>query len=338
MASTLTGPFALVLREQRERFNTKFAQARRERPRLDPEAVLEGLRTSLAPAVEAVSAAAPEQTAPAADVLYDVLLDLVGQDLLGPAARYPVLNQGWAQLLPRLGRFLAAAPRAVAGSLTNALYNLSATPGARPEQWLSLMAAAGDACPDVETLLAAGPVAAWRAGLAHLRAGALKTAQTLPPAVARAALGLPDGSEPLETVLAGLAADPWWEPSSAGPLPAAARRIGVAARVGAFRGFGGLFLRPPIVAAAGEHFLVSDGEDSWLLVADVWGATFHRAAGLPTSRPPSPFSLSKDGTVKADGQAVRLPELAEITSHAANANTLAVTTALSHAVVLVALR
>src|SRR2546423_1862172 len=81
----------------------------------------------------------------------------------------------------------------------------------------------------------------WRAGLAHYRAGALAVCAQLPPALARAALGLPpDARIGLEDLIARLMADPWLEPATlAGP--AHARELRIVARAGAFRGFGGLF-------------------------------------------------------------------------------------------------
>jgi hypothetical protein len=115
----------------------------------------------------------------------------------------------------------------------------------------------------------------------------------------------------------------------------------VVARAGAFRGFGGLFVEPPVVAAAGEHFLVRSGGDCWLLTADAFGATFHRATpeeskdARPSSVPPG--VTARGTTVSIDGARVDLPELGEINGVAANGTTLAVTSPLSHAVVLLAL-
>lgn len=336
MAAALTGPFARELEAGRDRFNAKFAEARRQRPRLDSAAFLEVLAGSVAPVVDAVHAAAPDRTALAAEALYDLALDLTGQDLLGPAARSAPVAAGWLALLPRLGRFLAEAPRSVASAITNALYNLAHAPGARPDEWTGRMLALADHCPDAKRLLIAGQVAAWRAGMAHYRAGALDLCRTLPLPIARVALGLPAEPEPLDSLIQALTADPWLKPEMLGHSSPVARSLSIVARAGAFRGFGGLFLRPPLVACAGEHFLVSDGEDSWLLAADACGATFHRMSGVPTTSAPSPFTLGKDGVVRAAGRSKRFTELAEPTSHAGNATTLAVTTALSHSVFLVA--
>ena len=161
------------------------------------------------------------------------------------------------------------------GALTNALYNLAQTPGARGREWLEGMRALALQCADVAILLKVGQVLAWRAGLAHYRAGALAVCAQLPPALARAALGIPpDEHIGLENVLARLAADPWLDPARPAREPA----LRIVASAGAFRGFGGLFLAPPNVASAGGQFVVLDGEACWLLAAEAFGATFHRMA------------------------------------------------------------
>lgn len=335
MSDVITGALAAVLEARRDRYNALFAEARQRRPRLAPAAFADVLRVTVAPLAAAVAAAAPERLTPAVDALYELALDLTGQDLLGPGARNPHLVNGWGTLLPGLARFVAEAPRGVGGAISNALYNLAATPGARPAEWSGLMLRLAEVSPDAAALLTAGQVAAWRAGMAHYRAGALAVSRTLPPTLVRVALGLPAAPDPVEKLIEALAADPWLDLAQR-HVPPSARQLRVVARVGAFRGFGGEFLRPPIVEAAGEHLLVSDGEAAWLLVADRFGATLHRRTGVSTTALRAPFALAKDGTVKAEGQSVRFAELAGATSHAATPHTLAVTTALSHAVTLVA--
>jgi hypothetical protein len=329
----LTGLFAQQLEARRARFNAKFAEAKRRRPRLDGAAFAEVLRANVAPVADAVARVSPERLPETVDALYDLALELTGQELLGPGTRYPLIARGWDQLLPLAARLLAESPQTVTGSLSNALYNLAVTPGARPQQWLELMRSLIESSPDAATLLRAGQVAAWRAGMAHYRTGALELCRALSPAIARAALGLPAADGSLDETLVQMTADPWFDPARSSE--AKSRAIKIVTRVGAFRGFGGLFLRPPIVASADEHFLVTDGEDTWLLSADAFGATFHRVAGIPTTKPVTPFSLGPDGRVKAGSLNAKLPELADATSHAANTTTLAVTTALSHAVSLI---
>lgn len=332
MPPLITGPFAQELEAQRGKFNTLFAEARRQRPKLEPASFAELLTKTVTPIVDAVAKIAPARVPETVEVLYTLTLDLLGQELLGLNSRYPFVVDAWQVLFPLLGKFVAEAPRHVLGTLTNAHYNLSVTAGARPHEWAGLMLKLGELCPDSETLLKAGQVAAWRAGMAHFRAGALELCGILPPNIVRAALGLPHSEAPVAPILNMLQANRWANPNSPPPKP----ELKLVSRVGAFRGFGGLFLRPPIVEPTAEYFLLTDGEGEWLLTADAFGATFHRIADVPITKLASPFSLSKDGTVAANGQRIKFPELANATSHAANAHTLAVTTPLSHSVFLVA--
>ncbi len=332
MEVLVAGRLAETLKAGRSAFNARFAQARHVRPSLDPAAFTDLLRSTVVPIAQAVDQHCPDQTGLVVHALYDLSLDLLGQGFLGPQSRYPFVAQGWQELLPGVPRYIAAAPRLIAGSITNALYNLSITPGARPDEWLRTMLHLSALCADGAAWLRAGQVAAWRAGLAHYRRGALELCKTLEPAIACAALGvahMPD----TETLISRLQADPWLLPAQAQNTQA----LKLVARVGAFRGLGGLFLQPPTVAASGEHFVVTDGNTRWLLVADAFGATWHRADSVPTSTSTAPFSIDHAGRVTCGPHKQTFPELARMSSAASNGTTLAVTVPLSFAVHLVAL-
>jgi len=339
---TLPLSFASLLESNRARFNAKFAEARHFKPKLSPEAFKHHLQFTLAPIVEAVHQHDADTANAVADALYDLSLDLVGQELLGPDSRYPLLVEGWQTLLPRVPRFIIEAPRAFVGAVTNALYNLSTTRGARPREWLDIMHRAAGLCQEAALFLKVGQIAAWRAGLAHYRPEALALATQLAstsPVLARLALNLPTANTktaPLITVLLNrLNADPWYRPDA----PPTAPRLTIVARVGAFRGFGGLFVAPPLVFPADEHFIVTDGQGSWLLTADCFGATWHRTTAQPVeTKQGAPFAINRKGEVSVNSKpTTHFPELADASSSAANPTTLAVTTALSHAVYLVAL-
>jgi hypothetical protein len=342
----LTGPFAKILEDQRSRFNAKFAEARRFRPKLDPNTFLDHLHTTVAPVVEAVSGTAPDRAAEVADVLYDLSLDLLGQELLGPHSRYPAIREAWTHLLPRLPQSVAAAPREFVGSVTNALYQLSLEPGARPGEWMGGLLGLEPLCPDVATLLRAGQVLAWRAGLAHYRLSALEICRRLDPRVAAAALGLPSEASqpPLDKLLDALIADPWRRPDF--DFQPRSARLQIMARAGAFRGFGGLFIAPPTVGLAppnagwaDDHIVVSDGASRWLLFADRFGVTFQRTELQPQRARSSRNGFQADvtGAVRKDGHQQIFPELANLASAASTPTTLAAATSLSHAIYLIAL-
>src|SRR5262249_15653263 len=104
-----------------------------------------------------------------------------------------------------------------------------------------------------------------------------------------------------------------------------------------FRGFGGLFLAPPTIGALGSQFIVRDGDNRWLLTADLFGATFHRTDDAKLVQGSGPFQLDRSGKVSLGRASKVFTELADFTSLAANETTLAVTIPLSHAVYLIAL-
>ena len=311
----------------REDFNARFAQARHQYPALSAENFAGFLAVGVDPVVRAVAAVAPDRTTEVAAEAYGIGLELVSRRLAGPGSRHEAVTQAWQDLLPRVGALVAAAPRRVLGAVSNAVCQLAVTPGARPAWWLKEM---GRLAPlvagDVENFLRLGQIVAWRAGMAHFRSDALALLHTLPEELAQAVLGPVDRT--------GLEAHPWW-----------GKAVGqLAARVGGFRGFDGLFTEPPRVAGgAAGHFYVRSGARCWLLLADAFGATFHRATpeefALAAERPtPPPAGVSLDfGGVLLNRKRVELPFCGEITSHAVNASTLALTASLTHAVLLVAL-
>ena len=343
MAALIHGPLAEALQAGRERFNALFIQARRAAPNLEPGAFGEFLRTSVAPVVERVAAVEPESLQRVAAELYELSLEMLSRDLPG---RCPVLAENWQEVLGGLPEQLARHPRLFATSITNALYNLETTPGARPRDWVRSMLRLGAEERDVPTLLEAGKVASWRAGMAHYRDGALAACDELPEALGRTALGLADGSTSpeLRVVLQRLRSDPWLRPEEVcGNGEGVARRLRLVARVGAFRGFGGTFLRPPRLTFSDGQIFTNDGEAYWVMHADAFGRTLHRAGTAPPDgarRAPSlqgPFQLNREGVVRCGPHVQTFPELREPTSVVWDQTTLAVTIPSSHAVYVVAL-
>lgn len=335
----ISGTFAEILKENRSSLNLKFAEARGIQPSLDGEVFSDLLRQEVTPIVDTMDRHQPMATKQVALVLYDLTLKLLSKDFIGPNSRFPVILQGWRELLPRIPQHLSADPRTVIGAITNALYNFSLEPSARHQEWLEIMRQLAPLDVDAKVFLQAGQVAAWRAGFSHFREGALNLCLNLPRPVLNIALGLPDTSASLsmEDIVKRLAADPWLHPSSLGNTADSPRRLEIVKRAGAFRGFGGLFRQPPLVMSAGDHFIVRDGDASWLLVPDIFGVTFHRVDDEPEKALPSPFKIDQRGRVTCNNQAASFPELADHTSMVANAHTLAVTSSLSFSIFLIAL-
>jgi len=323
----MTTAFHDFLRAHRGELNARFAMARRRLPALDGGA----FGAFLVAAVEPLLAAVPERERSAvAHAAYDVALELCGQRLAGDGARDGRVGASWAALLvPAAGR-IAEQPEAVLAAAANALVQLAAEPRARPDQWAHAMATTAMSAASLDQWLIAGQVAAWRAGLAHYRASALDAADRLPPALALALVGAPAGAE-WAAVRARLRADPWHVPGETASGPR------VVARVGAFRGFGGLFAVPPLVAAGGDHFLVMSDQDAWVLFADAFGATFHRAGDEDRRAAAGSAPRWNGQRIDVAGTSIEVAVRGEVTSAALAASTLAVTSSHSHALVLVAL-
>ncbi len=281
-------PFQRALADRRERYNALIGQTR-----IDRAALLTDLREVIGPVVDAAGGDPVALT----DALLEFRLAV---------ARWP---DGYPAALRAVAGFAGREPRRVPVAIGNALHHVVAAPEGRPADWIATLSRLARSCPDVPTLLDAAAVAAWRCGVAQLRASALATAARLSPSLRGVALlmpGVDDGE------LARIAADPWYP-----------RTPGLLRRVGAFRGFGGVFARPPLVSWADGGWYATDGDGCWRVYADRFGVAFRRVEAMP---PPAVASAS-----------VALPELAEVTSSAVADGVLAATTPYTHAVLFVAL-
>lgn len=337
--AVITGPFADVLRVNRSDFNARFAQARRRFPEIDKEVFGDFLGNCAAPVVAAVAGLQPERVAGVVYAAFDAGLELVGQRLVGRGAENSAIAAGWRDLLPVAARQVGQMPGPLLAGFSNALYHLARTPGARPGFWVTEMLRLTPLCADAALLLQVGQMLAWRAGLAHLREGVLQRAAALAPDLALAAVGADPLSDWPATLLR-LQQDPWFDPGAALPhIPSAA----ATARVGGFRGFGGLFVAPPEVAADSQHLWVRSAEECWLLTADCFGHTFHRAtteefdAAARNQALPGEVKVRGTQIVHPQGT-LDLADLVSIRSVAATAHTLALTSPCAHAIVLIPLR
>src|SRR6202034_2933861 len=113
---------------------------------IDGDAFQRHLANTLDPIVRSVAAEFAERVDAVTGALFDLSLDLFSKSLLGPATQYPAIQAAWLTLLPRLPRLVAREPAQVAGAVTNALYNLSRTPGARPDFWIAQMSSIAASC------------------------------------------------------------------------------------------------------------------------------------------------------------------------------------------------
>ncbi len=321
MAALITGAFAAALEANRDACNQRIAEVVRTVPSFDARALSADLRDVVAPIVDVVDRAGHGFTTQVAMTLFGITVDLHA------TGRFePVIAEGWTRVLPVLAGPLAADPPGVVGPLTNALAYLSAHPGARAQDWIDRVVAVIATGAAIDVVWRAGQVAAWRCGVAEHRDGALAIAATLDPAVLDAVLG----ASPADLVR--LAADPWFDPADAS---ASASRP-ASLLVGGFRGFGGPFVRPPVVTLEGARVVADDGDERWYVLADAFGSAVVRAGAESGRAAPA---RSDPGVASGTGAATTIPAalagVTEITSWVAVPGALVATSALSHAIAFV---
>lgn len=334
----LSREFGSVLRSGRDEFNRRFAEARRINPDLDSARFTRFLEVCVDPLVSAAGKVCPDQTASVASAAYDASLELVTQGL---TARYEPLIAGlWTRVLVPAVALVATQPQRAIASLCNALHHLASTPATRPEQWIKSLEQVWPLCPDLDTVLRAGQVAAWRAGLAHFRQSAIATADSLPETVAVQTAGASPQIQ-WQEVKARLLADPWDDTTN--NVVDRQSRLRVAAEAGSFRGFGGLFPAPPVVACLEDRLYVRSADEVWLLTADAFGSTFHRATTAEFDAAPTDPDVPKGWrvgkqTVDCQRQNLDFSDSGGLSSFAVSSTTLALTLKLSHSVILIPLR
>lgn len=257
--------FTDFLQSRRSICNARFVAARRRWPRLDAGDFSLFLRDQFSPLAAALET---QDIFAVLDPAYEIGLQLVAEKLAGPSAADPAINALWLSVFPSIKKLIASSPRRVISSLSNAAHHLTATPDTRPEAWQKHLVELAPRAVNIEEFLTIAKILAWRAGLPQYRASAVAAADSLAPDLALTLLDAPDGSSWPEVRDAHLA-NPWFG-------------FGMSVRknscIGKFRGFGGLFLTPPLVVRSGSHILVRSADEAWILVADAFGATLHRAS------------------------------------------------------------
>lgn len=318
----LAPPLADFLRSRRADCNARFAAARHRWPRLDAGDFSLFLRDQLSPLADALAAVSPAHVPIVLERAYDLGLQLVAEKLAGPSSLHADINRLWGDVFPPLAALIVTSPRRLLGSLSNAAHQLSVTPDTRSADWRARLVTLAPRCAQANELLVLAQLLAWRAGLAHYRGSALAAADSLPPALALDALEAPPGLSWPQVRDAHLA-NPWFGYDS-GHRPLDATTL--SRRLGTFRGFGGVFLSPPLVTRSGSQLLVLSGDEAWILVADAFGATLHRAAPdeVAAAEPPS----------ASRAHSARLPagHIPASTTTLAATTTYALTSAQSHSI------
>lgn len=221
--------------------------------------------------------------------------ELRSRSLLGPQSRLPALNQLWQELLPKIARQWPQRPLLIwAEALSNALYHLCLTPGARPEDWLKRMQRGLAACPSLEQVLGLAEVCAWLAGLPERRELALHQLKHWPDALLEA---LFDSELPAAELRQGLQQSAWWHPERQTPDTICVHALG------GFRGWGGPFLFPPELFIAPGQVWIQSGEVCWQIVADAFGAQLKRKQSLPPEAEAVLFPMPENSPFSERAQA-----------------------------------
>lgn len=333
MSETLAPAMEAWLRRERTPLNAAFESARARYPSLSAEAALEWLRVDVAPAVAAVDAVDPAAAPRVGQRYYELGLGLLGQQLLGPQGRSPLIATALALLVRAAPALLAAAPARLASAYANAAHHLGQARGARPADWLARLRRALPACGTVELALDAGLVAAWLSGLPQYRSSALERAGRLPAEL----LALLLDAAPDPGLWARLAADPWFQPGPP-PLPLAAVR----SRVGDFRGLGGEFIVPPVVLGDGQQLYARSAGWIGLIAADAWGAQLIGVAPMALPDPglelPPGYRLQAGMLRAPDGSSLDLSRHGPVTGIAWSDRLLALSVRDSHRILVLARR
>jgi hypothetical protein len=298
-------PFHTALAERRDQYNARFRLARHRSKNLDTNAFLAHLRDFVGPAVDAAAKQGGEPVQ-VTDALVDLAFAAQGQ-----------VPDALRQLLPELARFVAAEPQRVAVAMANALHHLESS----GEAWAHTMTVFAPRADSVESLLDIGAVAAWRHGLAALRNSALSAARRVQPEIVTDLLGTSDVDR--------LAADPWL-------IPGRTPSLQVVRRVGKFRGFGGAFAQPPKVFVAAGQWYASDGQGTWRIHADRFGAGLRRVDHVTPDQAEPTLTLAPAGEVRFGEKSLAVRDLAGASSWASMSTTLAATTPWTHAITFVA--
>ncbi len=307
---------ARLLAAHRDPINRRISAARHAKPDLN----MTGLSTWLT----GPGAVLAEKTAhlfPAGQISERFALEFIDLALLITAhgffrtAEKPDYEEFWSAILPVAATLAPDNPGSAWGMLLNALTNLERFDGSIATKWVSLLARTATSASTPEELESIAIIAAWRAGMAHYRRGALTALPSLPVHLVPRILGADTDTEaPTRTtaseLLTRIETDPWFDPSTVKD-----DGFGIRHRPGGFTGFGGPFTRPPTVQSApdGSSFIIRSGDAEFGLYADAFGAvivpgTVHKSAASKTDSGRLLQPVLKNGILEFNGRKITVAD------------------------------
>jgi hypothetical protein len=318
-----------VLSAERKSLNARVAVARTRDPNFDIASFSAILEHQISPLAEEIATRDPEAVRRCALAMFDMAIQIVSHGLSGNTTRASIVTGVWNQIAPQIIPLIASDPVESLGALTNAAVTLTSIEGVRVNEWFELMTILSPQAGSIRELRALIAIAAWRAGAAHLREGALAAAEGLPPACACVAVG--SDANDWQAIAAAFSGNRWWR---ADRIDQQEATLGFT--FGQFTGLGGRFSQPPLVRACIQGFFVLSGEQAFLLVADTYGATLHSATpdefqSAPACITGTSATISGNEIITED-RSVRLDWPAEGLALACNQDSLAVTSPYSHSI------
>ncbi len=329
----LCAPLSHLFQQDRAFFNQLYADAQWRYPRLEGEQFSAFLLAAVDPLSAAIDSTGHTIDREWLSIVYTAALELVSHKLAGPAAVSPWHNQLWQQFA-KLPALLLLAPE-LGAELSNCLHHVLHHPGGAPQHWLASIGRCAPYCQTPDQLRQVAQIAAWTAGLAHYRHSALSLLPCLGDHLCSPLFNLSEHSETWPKLFQQLQENPWTQVRNKG-LTAPAPLLSC----GAFSGFGGVFMQPPRVGCVDQQLFAISDQECWELYADAFGSSLQavpRPAELNLATCYPDQVAFSDQQLRTPQGSFSLAGYGDITSACYCHQTLAVTTSLSHAILLVPL-
>jgi len=327
-----------LLVAHRELLNQMFRRRKAFGTKIDSQAWSQHVGETVLPVVQAVQHIAEERARTTLIDLYEVSLDLFAAGHFSESGNSPTLMQLWKEVLPCLAKTLSRSPKRIAGSFSNAVVALTMESPEIAKRWLGSLQRICGACETPQQLLDVGKVLAWTSGMAIYRHPALVLTQDIHISLLRRLFEVSDtvSENHIRQWLTDLDSNPWYRRPF--DKKAGQAKVQQVSRCGAFRGFGGLFLEPPVLFLHDGQIFVSESRNVYQLVADSFGYAFQRMANFEPKKhsQSTTASINAQGLIRWQGCDNFQSDLVDVSSQAYDGNTLAITLTSSFHVYLFA--
>lgn len=315
---------------ERDYCNQMVASVRHQSQSLDTAEFTWFLSDCLDPLMAALDGRSNQETFPIALAGFKHGLELAALNWLKNDAKKELLQQLWSGHYREIIAIVQQEPAKTFTQTGNLLSHLNALDPGHPQEWLTIMSRVTGVLEGHAQLTQTGLVCAWMAGLAHYRESALRQLTTLPETVARKLLELPDVRD-LKQYLDELTKNRWLTvQSAANDNPVSTH--GLKARVGSCTLLGGDLPAPPEVFAGDGQFFVRSGDLVWQLYVDAYGSSL-----LPCDPNDLKRHMSTNNQARIFSGLSQIPglqDIGDISSTASLADTVALTSAETFAIIV----